>query len=346
MQQSLRAVDFVLANLFAVDATLDPFALARQNANNPNIDIGQYSSGRLVKMEYGESLESVANRYLGDANKWLDIAIANGLKPPYIDEVGQRLYLISNGNGNQINLSATDVGGNLNVDKFYINQVISIQSSTQPFADQRTVIAIRQIPISGELVIQLSGDANLDTYKIADQANIRIFAPNTTNSSFFILIPSTDPLPNPRQEEVPWFLAGAASDEKMAKVDLSVDKNGELTFQTNGDVSLSYGLANAIQAIRLKMVVELGSLRYHPDFGMVNIIGNQNNDLDSLRQQLITSITQQIDIDGRFERVESIDVQYKSVGSGNNAAGVFSIILSVRLAGSATIIPISFTVTK
>src|SRR5690606_27748511 len=42
IQSQIEAVNFILANLFAVDAVIDPFALAKANANNPEVDIGQY----------------------------------------------------------------------------------------------------------------------------------------------------------------------------------------------------------------------------------------------------------------------------------------------------------------
>lgn len=346
LQENLGTVNFILANLFAVDAAIDPFALARANANNPDINIGQYKSGRLVKINYGEDLQSLANRYLGSPDKWIDIAIANGLKPPYIDEVGQKLNLLSNGNGNQINLSATDINGNLNIDKFYINQVILLQSNVQVFTEQRTIVDIKQIPISGEIIIELDGEADLNKYKISEQANIRVFKPNTINSSFFILIPSEEPLANDRQEEMPWFLAKSAADEKRAKIDIAIDDNGDINFGTNGDLKLSYGLANAIQAIRLKIVTELGSLRYHSEFGLVNILGNKNQNLDDLKALLVESINNQIEIDTRFDRVEGIDIQYLVDNNNNNAVAAMNITLSVKLAGGTTVIPISFTVAK
>jgi hypothetical protein len=346
LQTNISNVDFVLANLFAVDTALDPFALARSNANNPEINIGQYRSGRLVKLNYGEDLESLANRYFNDPNKWIDIAIANGLKPPYIDEVGQRLFLISNGDQNQINIANTDITGNLNIDKFYINQPIVLQSNVEKFPDQRTIIDIRQIPISGEIILQLDGAADLGKYKLSEGANIRVFLPNTINSSFFVLIPSNEPLPDARQDEVPWFLSNSAQDEKRQKVDLAIDENGELNFSTNGDFSLSYGLANAVQAMRLKIITELGSLRYHPDFGLVNIVGSKNQNLDDLKGLIIDSITSMIKADPRFDRVESLNVQYLVDSNSNTAVAAMNITLSVRLAGGSTVIPISFTVTK
>lgn len=346
LQEDIGAVDFILANLFAVDTALDPFALARANANNPDISIGQYASGKLVKIAYGEDLSSLANRYLGSSDSWIDIAIANGLKPPYIDEVGQRLSLLSNGNGNQINIKATDINGNLNIDKFYINQVILLQSNTYPAPDQRTIINIHEIPVSGELVIELNGENDLGKYTIADNATIRVFLPNTINSSFYVLIPQATPLANNRTDELPWFLVGKAQDEKQAKVDIAIDANGEIQFNTNGDISLSFGLDNAIQAMRLKVITELGTLRYHPTFGLVNILGNKNNNVNDLKNLLIDSLSTQVAADDRFARIESLDVQYLVADQTSTAATAIGISMSVRLAGGDTVIPISFTVAK
>src|SRR5690606_24961551 len=108
--------------------------------------------------------QDLAARYLGDSNRWLDIAIANGLKPPYIDEIGEAISLISNGEGNQVNISEVDPSGRSNKDKLFINQVIFISSDTLKFAEQRRIISIKEVPISGELVVELSGEADLDKF--------------------------------------------------------------------------------------------------------------------------------------------------------------------------------------
>lgn len=332
LQEQIGSVDFILANLYAVDSVVDPFALARANANNPDINIGQYSSGYLVKLNYGEDLQGLATRYLKDPNKWIDIAIANGLREPYIDEVGEQLYLLSNGRGNQINLK-TDVN------KLYINQFIFLQSNTYPFPSQRLITGIKEVPGSGEIVLTLDGEANLDQYLLADEASIRVFKPNTVNSSQFVLIPTTVPLDTTRQDEIPWFLAGAAADEKKTKIDIAIDEAGKLQFAPNGDIALSYGLANAIQAIKLKFMTELGSNRYHPDFGLVNLVGVRNTRESNIRASLVDAINKQIQADSRFDRVESLNVSRVAT---NTVA--YSIELTVRLAGSKTLIPISFAV--
>jgi len=344
LQDMLKAIDFILANLFAVDTVLDPFALARTNANNPDVNIGQYKSGQLVKIRYGENLQSLANRYLGNPDSWIDIAIANGLKSPYVDEVGSTVQLLSNGNGNQINLANIDSFGQLNVDKLYINQIILLQSNVLVIPDQRTIINIRQIPISGEIILELDGEADLDQYAIVDGAYIRVFAPNTINSSFFVLIPSSQPLPDNRVDEVPWFLAKSSEDEKRAKIDLALDSSGDLILTTNGDVKLSYGLENAVQAIMLKILTEQGSLRLHPQYGLTNIIGQTTYDITALKSIVATSINQQISIDPRFDRVESFDIRQVNQGLPDQSPSGFIVNMTVRLAGGTRVIPISFSV--
>lgn len=342
LQNVVKTVDFILANIFTLDiAFVDPFALAKQNANNTDFDITTYASGNLVKFNYGESLEDVANRYLGSPDKWIDIAIANGLKPPYIDEVGQKLSLLANGSGDEINLAATDTFGNLNKDKFYINQIVTLQSDVQNFPEQRVIINIKEVPVSGEIVLELDGDANLDRYKTAENANLRVFKANTINSSFYILIPSISPVSDPPTGETPWFLRTSGEDEKRAKIDFQLDNNGNISFGSTGDIQLSFGLANAIQAVKLKMAVEQGSLMRHPEFGLVAVQGSKNLKIDDTRALIVQSINSNVERDPRFERVERLDVDY--FGSGTSATG-FLVTLVVRLAGSSQNIPITFTI--
>jgi hypothetical protein len=341
LQASIQTIDFILANLFAVDTAIDPFSVARANANNPAINIGQYSSGQLVRFQYGDDLESLANRYLGDPAKWIDIAIANGLQPPYIDEIGQNIPLQANGSGNQINIAATDASGNDNSEKFYVNQTIFLQSSAQLFPDQRNIISIEEISATGDLIISLDGASNLSQYTTAANAYVLVYAPNTINSALFILIPSTNPLPNQRQDTVPWFLAKDAEDEKRMGIDLLIGPNDDLIFTPNNDLSLSYSLQNATQAMKLKIVTELGELRYHTGFGLVNVIGNKNNNISSVKTAITNSLITQVAQDSRFDRIESLNVDY--VISGNSPSALV-IEMNVRLSGGSQVIPISFSV--
>lgn len=340
VESQLQTVDFILSNLFAVDSAIDPFALARQNANNPDIDIRQYGSGKMVKLNFNEDLPSLAKRYLGNPDRWIDIAIANGLKEPYVDEIGTSLSFLTNGNDNLINLSATDSQGNDNISKLYVNQIVLIQSAVYPYPSQRTITGIKSVPISGEIILTVSGDSNMNLYLLSDGASIRIFKPNTINSSQYILIPSPNPLPNSRVEEIPWFMASKAPDEKNTKIDIALGDVGQILRTSTGDIALSYGIDNAVQAIQAKMQTELGTNPRHRTFGLVNIVGTPSTSDTDTKTTLINSIVSQIQADSRFDRVESITVDRDLTSNGV----AYLIQLVIKLSGSNTVVPITFTV--
>jgi hypothetical protein len=294
-------------------------------------------------MQYGENLQSLAKRTLGNLDKWIDIAIANGLKPPYIDEIGQKIPLIANGSKNQINILGKDSLQNPNIDKVYVGQVVFLKSDVENFPEQRSIINIRQVPISDEIIIELDGEQDLDRYKINDNANIRVYKPNTTNSSFYILIPTDEQIEPEVENGTPWFLKSSSTVEKKQKIDINLSDEGDINFNSTGDLQLSYGLDNSIQAIKLKMSVETGELKRHPSFGLISVAGNGNTDIDIIKTALTNSIVDSITADSRFSMVESISVDYSNPRDVESPS-YFSINISVRLSGSNQLVPISFTI--
>lgn len=339
----INVVDGILANqtnLYS-QAGIDPFAFARANANNTDIDINSYAAGVLVKLNYGETIQALALRTLGSTDRWPEIAIANGLKPPYIDEVGQKILLLSNGRGDQIVLPGKDEFGVFNKEKLVLNQIVILQSNTEPLPDQRVILSIQEIPISGDLVIQLSGAQDLDKYKTAENANIRIYQKNTINSNFFVLIPNQAPIPPGLNVPTPWFLRSKSQDEKNAGVDVLLNDSGDLMFTSSGDIKLSYGAENAIQAIKILMSTLQGDLFRHPDYGIANVVGDQNFQPDIVQQRLTDSIARQILSDSRFSRLDNLTVQYVSEATGGPLS--LKVSLGVILAGGGdSVIPISF----
>ena len=345
LQDAIKTTDFILSNISSLDTvSIDPFALAKANANNPEIDIRSFATGRLVKLNYNEDLTMLADRYFGDPDRWIEIAIANGLKPPYTDEVGERIDLLANASGNQINIARFSGLGELNIDKVFINQVVFLQSTTQNFPEQRIVINILEVPISGDIVLELSGEADLEKYKINENAHIRVFKPNTINSGFYILIPSDEELPEDIETDIPFFLQTKGEDEKRQKIDLALDKNGDLIISPTHDLGLSFGLDNAVQAIKLKLAVEEGELHRHPDYGLLAVAGSANHNIETLKSSLVESISENISADSRFDRIERLDIEYFASNDPRFAATAFLISLSVRLAGSDAVVPITFTV--
>lgn len=344
LQQAIKSIDYILANYFTMEkSAVDPFAIARKNANNPLINIGNYSSGVLVKMQYGENLQSLAKRTLGDADKWIDIAIANGLKPPYIDEIGYKIPMIANGSRNQLNIAGKDSLQNPNIDKVFVGQVLYLKSDIENFPEQRSIINLKEVPISGEIVIEVDGEQDLDRYKIGDNAHIRVYKPNTTNSSFYILIPTDQQIEPEAKGVAPWFLKTSDIVEKKQKVDINIDDNGDINFNSTGDIQLSYGLDNSIQAIKLKLAVESGELKRHPSFGLISVAGSGNIGIDAVKSSLTNSIVNSITSDSRFSAVETISIDYSNP-KDLETSSFFSINISVRLSDSNQLVPISFNI--
>ena len=337
LQAGVKTVDLILANANTLlnTVSIDPFQLARQNANNPNLRIDQGRSGRLVRMNYGDDLGTLAHRYLGTEDRWMEIAIANGLKPPYIDEIGKRVSLLSNGSGNQLNIGVEDDDGLPNIEKFYVGQAVFLTSNEIKFPDQRSIINIRIIPISGEIVLELSGANDLDKFKINENARVLVYLPNTVNSNFLVLIPTPMP-PNAQIGDEPFFLSDKSEDEKRAGVDLSINNDFDLVFTPTSDFQISFGVPNAVQAIKIKMVSERGQNKRHAVFGLASIMGEKLDLPEEVRSVLSTSITDMIEADNRFDRVENLGIA--------QVDNRFIVNMEVRMAGSGTVVPISFTV--
>lgn len=52
---------------------------------NAGRDVNQYTAAQEITVSQGDTLAGLAAQYLGDARLWQDIALLNGMKPPYID---------------------------------------------------------------------------------------------------------------------------------------------------------------------------------------------------------------------------------------------------------------------
>jgi hypothetical protein len=341
LMDGVKSCDFIIANSTLLDTVqLDPFALATQNANNPDIQIPTSKSGFLVKMFYGDTLQDLAVRHLGDPDRWIEIAIANGLKAPYIDEVGEAIPLLSNASGTQINLSGTADDGSANIDKFSVGQAIFLKSDVVINTEQRSIISIKKVPVSGEIILELDGDPDLDRFKISENAYVRVYLPNTTNSQFFISIPTPQPPDAEVPGTVPFFLKTKAEDERKAGVDLLLNNDNDLQLTAAGDLDISFGIQNAVQAIKLKLEVERGSLERHSNFGLPAVQGRKNSGVTDIQNEITLAIRQAVEVDPRFDRVENIDVQY----TDDEGPVALRFRVEVRMAGSGSLIPLSFTV--
>jgi hypothetical protein len=341
--QLINATNAVIANFYkSTSGSIDYFSIIRENLKNPQIPVDTYSSAYLALVQPNATIQEIARTYLGNPDRYLEIAAANNLKPPYIDEVGFTIPLLSNGNKNKINLPRDFGTGLPTIQKIFRGQVILLQSDSLKKSETRTVINIQEVPVSGEIILELSGNPDLDKFKISQNATIRVFRPNTTNSNFFILIPSVNGVSTTPLHETPWFMQNLTYDEKKSGVDLKIDPYGDLVFENSGDFSLNYGLSNAIQAVKIKMATEKGELVRHPNFGLTPQAGRVNVSVSEIQNFISNELSDQISSDDRFNGLERLSVAL--LDAEKNAGRSLFINFSVRLAGGNTApIPITFT---
>lgn len=341
MQDAIKSVDYILANEFGGAASaVDPFAVARANLEGTGVTIGTYGAGYMVPFNYGDTLERIAYRYLSDADRWMDIAIANGLKPPYVDEVGFAMNMVADGYKNTVAIEGV-TGTEENIKRLYLNQAVFLSSDTLKFPEQRTIIGIRSID-ANSLVLELSGDSDLEKFTLDDEAKVRAFKADTINSNFFIMIPTAGEA-DESNAKVTRIIQDLSADEKRAKIDIALNDDGDIQFTSTGDIKLSYGIANALQALKLKLSVELGALKRHPNFGLLNVLGQPGSDAPSTIAAMSQHIDEQVRADPRFERVEDLSVFYTT---NKDEPAAVQVQLKVRMAGSGAILPIVFKVSN
>jgi phage baseplate assembly protein W len=197
-----------------------------------------------------------------------------------------------------------------------------------------------EVPISGELVIELDGINDLDKYLLTNNAYVRVYKPNTINSNFNLLIPSMEEIIQLNQD-IPWFLAIKSEVEKRAGVDLLLDDDGDLTLSATNDVGLNFGLNNIMQAIKIFLQTELGEIILHPEFGFPVSTRDTNKNAEEVRLMMVQAIEGFVSNDDRMERLEKLEIE--KITQENSASG-FSVGMMVKLKGSNQLLPITFNI--
>lgn len=273
-----------------------------------------------IPVPYGVTLEALSATYLGDPNRWMEIAALNGLREPYIDEIGYTLPLLSNGQGNTIVVT-------YNPDLFVGKTIWLTSTSTN-----KKKATIEGISVIGNTsTIKVSEDASL--YLVSNSASIEAFLSGTTNSRYQIWIPS-DREPLNEEDVIKKDIQDIDVTDPMVGicgVDVLLDSAGDLVV-VNGDSIIVSGINNVIQWVSSVLGMKQGELLQHPSVGLPIEVGTSLSDFSA--QDLLKAIKKMLQNDATFSRIDKIKVVQK--------AGVATIDISAIVTGTFQPLPLSY----
>ena len=323
--ESVQAFDLLTATKQFDDFSIqNPLEFVGGLANESGINFEDFSSKLLAPVPFGSTIEEIAARYMGDSSKWLEIVTLNSLRSPYIDEVGFTYEMLSNAEGRQFNVDDTD-------NNLFVGQKITIVSDTQP-PITRKIINVEKIG-DGNFLITLDGLADLDIFQTTDNARMQGYLPGTVNSQNQIYIPVNAPSdPDDRTFDIANIPSTTLN--KLAKADFLLTDNFDIAINSVGDFRLASGLTNLIQALKLKIRTQKGTILKHLDYGVGLTHGVSVADIEN--GAIIKSLNAMIASDSRFQSIDSISIRL--IGS------TMAIDMSITIANGSGILPISFDI--
>ena len=325
LMETVSSFDLLTSTLTWDDLKYEsPLQFVGGLANESEIEFDTPESKMLVPVPYGSTIEEIAARYLGDPDKWLEIATINGLRSPYIDEDGFSYNLLSNGDGRQFNVADDE-------EQIYIGQKITLRSSTVS-TFTRTVTDVEKIG-TGNYLITVDGLDDLDVLTTLDGSSMTGYLPGTTNSQNQIYIPVDKAAPSDdRIQEISHLDSPMLN--KISKVDWLLTEAGDVALNSVGDFRLSHGLNNLVQAMKLKIKTKKGSLLRHLDYGLGLEHGVSISDITT--GKIIKSLNKMIEDDPRFSSINRLEIKLSGV--------TLAIDMSVSIVNSTGIVPISFNI--
>lgn len=290
-------------------------------ADEANIDFQISTSKILAPVPFGLTIEQIAARYLGDPNRWIEIATLNNLRDPYIDETGFTRSLLSNASGRQITISG--------IEDMYLGQRVVLKSDTQAPVS-RKIIGIDRLSDTSFL-ITLDGESNLSVFTVSDNSYIQAYLPGTVNSQQKIFIPSNLPVSDEPNILTPPSVSGDAL-VGLSKVDWLLTDSGDIATNAFGDFRFSAGMTNLIQAMKIKIGTQKGSMILHPDFGLGIAVGTSVANIDV--QNIYNTISKMVEDDPRFQGLDSLQIALNGPS--------LTISMAVLIAGQSGVFPITF----
>ena len=293
-------------------------------ADDSGIPFNSSSTAKfLAPVPYGLTIEQISARYLGNPDRYNEIITLNGLRSPYIDEEGFSYSFLSNGDGRQFNVSSKE--------NLFIGQKVQLSSNTVPMFT-RKITSIEKISDTNFL-ITVDGSGDLNSLTTVANARLKAFLPGTVNSQNQIYIPSDEIITEEaRTYDIPFLKEDTLTG--FSKVDWLIDDYGDVVVNSFGEMALANGTTNLVQALKMKIMTQKGSLLSNPDFGLGLTPGVSVSEVDI--ENVLVDLRDMVLQDPRFSDIENIEL--------NVLPPTVSISINAVLANGKGIFPINFSV--
>ncbi len=293
---------------------------------------GSTSAFLVHTLRPGDTLRSLATRYLGDPSLWSEIAQMNHLRYPYI----------SGNLAEQYGPPSAE----------WILQTVQTGTSADllwapPIASQGASQAVLPGPTiyPGEIVVFHQGDSYVEeaatvksvsgntvtftsTLQNAYPAGSRAYlCPPTGNQNYTVLgFGDAIRIPTMNTSATAPSPSAVAAPDLMLGTDLQVDQHGYLTLTGEGDLATTSGLANLQQAIQNRIATTVGALALYPAYGSNFLSLMAEGTLQNVLELDLTATLLQ---DPRISRILSMNLVRKQSGG----ASVLEISASLALSG-------------
>jgi hypothetical protein len=271
-----------------------------------------------VPVPYGWSLQRLAQRYLGDAQRWHEVAALNGLREPYVDEEGVELPLVVDSVGVRVVAGAHQ--------DLVAGARIVLRASSRPDLSAKVV----RVDATG-VNRQVELDRDVSGYTTSDGAVLKVFRSGTVNSSSTVWIPSPTA---PPEGDAAWRRPeGVDETDPLVRqfgVEPLLDDHNDLVVTDSGETPWVTGYAAAVQQVRCVTSVRRGTLPRHEGVGIDYGIGETTADLTV--EDLAEQASKILEGDASFAGVESVAVERKG--------GTTGLGLTIKLAGSSRVLPV------
>lgn len=311
-----------------------PNLLAIANANQENGSQGDVLDIYLsaVPVPFEISLQHMAKKYLGGANRWFELVSVNNLQPPFVDELGEKLNLLAPGAGSSVIIPA-DL-------KTSIAPGARISIGSNRIVEETRAVENVVVNENNTLVVSLSGDRDLSKFKSSEGAFVRVYKPGTTRKNDQILIPLTNEAAAVDSSK-PTPTSDSLRRLEKAYINFGIDikrdnRTRDLVIAPNGNFEKAAGVQAIRQAVLNALKTLLSELPFHPQYGVNTNIGDQffgtTDEVVIFAEFVRTSIL----TDPRFESV--LVNKLSSTGTG------YSMELIVKIIGFDSAIPLAFIV--